>query len=104
MNKRVRNKPYHSLGKVKQAIKDGEYDIDEDLLKEADDAFGWSIEDITNALLKLKAIRFTSSKRYFTDPALWVDHYRANRLLRENEYIHFHFEDGLLIIGNLKRR
>ncbi|WP_300464241.1 type II toxin-antitoxin system MqsR family toxin [Desulfobacula sp.] len=104
MNRNIRNKPYHPLGKVKEAIKNGEYEINETALKNADDHFGWSTVDIEKALQGLKHKHFTSSKRHFTNPDLWVDHYRANGLMGENVYTHFHFDGAVLIIESLKRR
>lgn len=104
MNMMARNKPSHPLGKVKQAIKEENYEIDEDALENAQRHFGWRLDDIEKAFLQLKHKDFTSSKRHFTKPDLWVDHYRAYGLLGEDVYTHFHFEEGTLQITSLKRR
>jgi len=104
MNMVERNKPSHPLGRVKQAIKEENYEIDEDALENAQEHFGWRLDDIERAFLKLQHKHFTSSKRHFTKPDLWVDHYRAYGLLGENVYTHFHFEEDTLQITSLKRR
>ncbi len=102
MNK-TRNKPYYSLNKVKNAVKKREYNIDPEAQDNAYDDFGWATEDIERAFLKLQVKHFASSKKHFSDPDIWVDHYRAKGLMGENVYMHFHFEEEILIIQSFKR-
>lgn len=100
---RTRNKAYHSLNRVRSAIKRMEYIIEQEAQDNAVNYFGWSIEDIERAFLKLQAKHFSHSKKHFTNPSIWVDHYRAKNLMGEDVYTHFHFEEEILVIQSLKR-
>lgn len=101
---RSRDKPYYSLNRVKTAVRNGGYEIDQEAIKNASDHFGWSINDIERAFLKLQNKHFSSSKKHFTNPGIWVDHYRAENIMGEDVYVHFHFEEDVLIIQSCKRR
>lgn len=102
MNKGLPDKPYHSIGKVKEAIKNNNFFICPNAQRTALDDFQWTSEDIERAILKLKPKDFSHRKQHFTNPELWIDHYRAYGLMGENVYTHVHFEDGMLIIGSFK--
>lgn len=104
MNNRVRNTPFYPISKIKEAIKNRAYEIDDEALENARKDFGWSTEDIEKAFLKLTRKHFSHAVAHFTKPKLWVDHYRAYGLMGENVYTHVHFEDGILQIESLKRK
>lgn len=101
MNKRTRE--YHSLKKVKDAIRNENYYIEDELLEQIHDSFGWDINDIEKAFLKLQPKHWNATEKHWTLKNTWVDHYKG-KILSENIYTHFHFENDQLQIVSFKRQ
>jgi hypothetical protein len=101
----TQNIAYYSLKQVKKLIStDGCHEIRATARKTAYKDFGWKAEDIKKAILKLQPKHFYKRAYKYDNPAIHVDHYKANGLLHENVYIHFRIEEGILIICSFKRR
>ena len=99
-----RDRPYYSLRQVYGLIHSGDYIIDEESARQpAKDDFGWDSKDIKAAILKLRAKHFHKSAEHYTITGIKVDYYKARGLMGEDVYIHFHIEDGQLIIASFKR-
>lgn len=98
-----RTTAYYSLKTVKSLVvsKDNVV-IEKGARLGAKRSFGWSREKIIEAIKKLQPRHFHKSDHRYDDPTLYVDYYKAQRLMRENVYIHFRIEDGILIICSFK--
>jgi len=76
--------------------------VTDEALYSAEDAFGWNLEDIENALMRLMPKHWYKSEHRFDNPKIWVDYYRARNIMGENIYTHFYVEEDILIIDSFK--
>lgn len=74
----------------------------EEALYSAEDAFGWNLEDIKNALMRLMPKHWYKSEPRYDNPEIWVDYYRARNIMGENIYTHFYVEEDILVIDSFK--
>lgn len=97
-----RNKPYYSKKQIRQLISLNNVQITQQARTTAQKDFGWSIDDICKALLKLPVKSWYKSETKFDNPNIWVDYYRANNLEGENIYTHFYVDCNNLVIDSFK--
>jgi len=76
--------------------------VTDEALYSAEDAFGWNLEDIKNALMRLMPKHWYKSEPRYDNPKIWVDYYRARDIMGENIYTHFYVEEDILIIDSFK--
>jgi hypothetical protein len=103
MSKRVKYTPEINLTRVKQYIRDKNYYLARCARNDAEAAFGWYEANIKKAILSLKQSDFSRSVEHDFQPGIYIDHYEANNLLGEKVYMHFHVEDGQLMILSFKK-
>lgn len=97
-------KPYYSLKEVKRLISTPDcHSIRSAARETARNDFGWEVDEIKRAFMKLQEKHFHKRSFKFDNPKLHVDVYKAKGLLGENIYIHFRIEDGVLFICSFKR-
>jgi len=97
-----RNKPYYSKKQICRLVKDDCVHLTDQAFRSAHETFGWGLEDIKKALMKLPLRCCYKSEPRFNDPEIWVDYYRVNDLLGERVYLHFYIESEKIIIDSLK--
>lgn len=65
--------------------------------------FGWEVEDILDAIEKLRNRHFYKSDIGIRDANKTIDFYKARKLKSEDVYIHFHVEnDDTLVVESFK--
>lgn len=94
--------PAYSFSQIRDLLQNDHYLVSKGARRTAIDDFGWKDEDIKKAILALKLKDFYKTTDNWDDPSIKVDYYRAKGLLGENVYMHFHVEDGDLIISSFK--
>ncbi len=98
----MRSKPYYSRNKIVSLIKKGQVHVTDNALRTAEEDFGWKLEDIKSALLKLKPKHFHKSEPRYDNPSIWVDYYKAPKIMGENVYTHFYIVEDKLIVDSFK--
>jgi len=76
--------------------------VTQEALYSAEDAFGWGLEDIEKALMRLTVKHWYKSEPRYDNPRIWVDYYRAQNIMGEDIYTHFYVEEGVLIVDSFK--
>ncbi|HEC32284.1 MAG TPA: hypothetical protein ENI41_07320 [Deltaproteobacteria bacterium] len=98
----TRTRPYYSKKQIVNLLRKGRVYVTDEALYSAEDAFGWNLEDIKNALMRLMPKHWYKSEPRFDNPKIWVDYYRARNIMGENIYTHFYVEEDILIIDSFK--
>ena len=97
-----RTRPYYGKRQIVNLLKEGRVYVTEEALYSAEDAFGWNLEDIKNALMRLMPKHWYKSEPRYDNPEIWVDYYRARNIMGENIYTHFYVEEDILVIDSFK--
>ena len=101
---RPKPKPFYPLNEVKDLVRSGNVRIRGNALEGAREAFGWSMSDILDALLRLQVKHFYKKDVSKVKPGVVLDFYKAPGLKGENVYMHFYIDDGegKLIVNSCK--
>ena len=102
VNLMIRNKAYYSKKQIRHLISGNNVQITEQARISAQKDFGWSIDDICKALLKLPVKSWYKSETKFNNPNICVDYYRVHNLEGENIYTHFYIDCNNLVIDSFK--
>jgi len=93
------------LAEVKELISNGRFLITKSALDSARKDFGWGVDDIIEALMRLDLKHF--HKRDVSQHNRWMtlDFYKAKNLKGEKVYTHFYIDDAdnRLIVNSFKR-
>jgi hypothetical protein len=104
--KRKKPHPYYDLAHVKELVADpeGHWVLRRALVTARVD-FGWGIEDIRDAVRKLRLKHYCKTSECRTIPGEMVDCYKARGLKGEDVYLHFcvDLETGCLVIQSCHR-
>lgn len=105
-------KPHYPLKLVKEMLRKGQFRINEDVLNDAYNLFGWDDRDIVRCLLKLNSKHhiknrlknhFYKTEEHYRFPPTKMDYYKAINILEGNDiYTHFyrHPSSGELVISS----
>lgn len=107
--KGLRIKPYYPIKKVKEAVKNGFYRIEDDAWKEMWDDLRWKTKDIENFFSKLTVNHWRKSDkmkrkipRNYSGPLpIILDIYHARNINGQDVYTHLYFEEDFLVIDSL---
>ncbi len=96
---------FYPLSEVRERIAQGKILIRSNALEDARRDFGWEIDDILDAICRLKPKHFHKHARSKVKPPIVLDFYRAQDLNGEDVYTHFYIddEDKILVINSFKR-
>jgi hypothetical protein len=92
--------PTYPLKDVVAKIRQGDVKIRADAIKDAFRDFGWGINDILQAIRKLKPKHFIKTTPSLYVPDIMIDSYRAT-IDKEQVYTHFYIDStGYLVINS----
>ncbi|WP_027360574.1 type II toxin-antitoxin system MqsR family toxin [Desulforegula conservatrix] len=112
MHQTAPRKPYYPLKEVKEKIRCGHFDINQNALDDARDIFNWGPEKIKQCLLKLndRDYAIDINKNHFFKkephrhiPHTMMDYYKAKNIMDgESVYTHFYIRqnDGKVVISS----
>jgi hypothetical protein len=89
---------------VVDRIDTGNVLVNNDVIRDADQLFGWGILEIEDAYRKLQSKHFYKSESSRVKPGVFLDVYKG-KINGERIYTHFYIdEQNLLIINSFKRQ
>lgn len=106
MGARKRKKSYYPLSEVREKIAQGKVLVRSNALDDARRDFGWGVDEILDAICKLKPKHFHKHAESKVRPPTMLDIYKADGLKGEDIYTHFYIDEEtkILVINSLKRR
>ena len=94
----------YDLGDIRNLINQGKVYIRPNAERSSFNDFGWGIDEIKDAMKKLKSKHFYKSADHDRRAGTVLDYYKARGIKTEDIYTHFYIDDsGFLIISSFKR-
>lgn len=96
-------RPYYGLNQVKRLVLAETVYIHPQAKADAKRDFGWSVDGILSAIMKLQVVHFYKHEPYREDPRIEMDYYKACELNGEDVYTHFFIRKETLVVGSFKK-
>ncbi len=100
----MRSYPTRGLQRVKRLVRKGRFVIRDNALFQAYSDFGWSNDEITKAILRLRRRDCYKSDPSSAVPGATLDFYRVRGLVGQNVFLHLYVnEEGDVVLNSCKR-